>query len=62
MEIRMVIENPNEDEIGKPVTGLVYHKNGQVMGNVKFQQRGREGPEGEDWWGEWEDIEIIDET
>ena len=27
-----------------------------------LQWRRREGPRGEDWWGEWQDIPLVDQT
>lgn len=56
MEVRIVIVRPPVEKIGKPTNGIVYYENGQVMGNVKLQQR-----IGTSKIAPWKDVEIVKE-
>jgi hypothetical protein len=56
MEVRIVIERPPVEEIGNPANGIVYYVNGQIMGNVKLQQR-----IGTSKIAPWKDVEIVKE-
>ena len=59
-EIRSVHDDLDVYSFG--VDGLVWFSNGLLVGRVVIEQREMEGPRGEQWWGNWEPVEVVEDV
>ena len=59
--IRLRIERP-DDPHSEMLHGLTWYEDGIPVGRVVIEHREMEGPRGEQWWGNWEPVEVVEDV
>ena len=61
--IRLRIERPTYEELpDSKLQGLTWYEDGIPVGRVVIEHREMEGPRGEQWWGNWEPVEVVEDV